>query len=357
LQRRGWKIGFSPAGFVWHYRRSTVRAYLKQQAGYGEAEALLIGKHPENFNVFGGGMWRGRIYTASKYGLVLQRSVIYHGIFGSGFFQKLYAPAPAHVLMLCTGLEYHALVNFPLVLLSVLFPVLLPLACASVAVSLGICAVAAAQASLAPDKTRFWSRPLVALLFFLQPLVRGWARYRTRLHLRAGPHAPVLDAVRRPPGIEAPEQLCFWSATGLDRYSFLKAILAGLKRQRIQTALDSGWDNYDVEIVNSPWTKFTLTTASEYLAQGKVFHRCRLRVTWSAPAMIAFALLAVADLLLIREFARSQPWIWMVLPLLPLLAWFFEDERRYERLILADLIGQAAGELKLEPHPSASLDS
>ena len=24
LQQRGYKIGFSPAGFVWHYRRSTV---------------------------------------------------------------------------------------------------------------------------------------------------------------------------------------------------------------------------------------------------------------------------------------------------------------------------------------------
>ena len=26
LQERGFKLGFSPAGFVWHYRRSTVRA-------------------------------------------------------------------------------------------------------------------------------------------------------------------------------------------------------------------------------------------------------------------------------------------------------------------------------------------
>src|SRR6266566_2111492 len=38
LQERGFKLGFSPAGFVWHYRRSTIGTYLKQQAGYGEAE-------------------------------------------------------------------------------------------------------------------------------------------------------------------------------------------------------------------------------------------------------------------------------------------------------------------------------
>ena len=97
----------------------------------GEAEALLIGKHPGNFNLFGGGMWRGRIYAPSKYGLILQQSVIYHGVFGSGFFQKLYSPAPAHVLMLCTSLEYHALLNFPLLLLSLSFTALLPLALAS----------------------------------------------------------------------------------------------------------------------------------------------------------------------------------------------------------------------------------
>jgi hypothetical protein len=55
LHDSGLKIGFSHGGFVWHYRRSTVKAYLKQQAGYGEAEALLIGKHPEHYNELGGG--------------------------------------------------------------------------------------------------------------------------------------------------------------------------------------------------------------------------------------------------------------------------------------------------------------
>ena len=84
LQQRNLKIGFSPAGFVWHYRRSTVKAYLKQQAGYGEAEALLMGEHPDHFSSFGGGIWRGRIYASSFSGLLLRGAVIYHGIFGSG---------------------------------------------------------------------------------------------------------------------------------------------------------------------------------------------------------------------------------------------------------------------------------
>src|SRR5437667_132830 len=41
LQKQGWTIGFSPAAMVWHHRRNSVRAYLRQQKGYGKAEALL----------------------------------------------------------------------------------------------------------------------------------------------------------------------------------------------------------------------------------------------------------------------------------------------------------------------------
>jgi O-antigen biosynthesis protein len=42
LQNKGYKIGFSPAAVVWHFRRNTLRDYLKQQRGYGKAETLLF---------------------------------------------------------------------------------------------------------------------------------------------------------------------------------------------------------------------------------------------------------------------------------------------------------------------------
>ena len=80
---------------MWHYRRSTVRDYLKQQHGYGDAEALLVRKHPEYFNSLGGSMWRGRIYTTARYGVLVRPSIIYRGLFGSAGFQSLYAAEPA----------------------------------------------------------------------------------------------------------------------------------------------------------------------------------------------------------------------------------------------------------------------
>jgi GT2 family glycosyltransferase len=50
LQQAGMWITFAPGAFVWHHRRQNPRAYLRQQAGYGEAEALLVFQHPDRFN-------------------------------------------------------------------------------------------------------------------------------------------------------------------------------------------------------------------------------------------------------------------------------------------------------------------
>src|SRR5262249_26331021 len=50
LQQAGYWLSFAPGAFVWHHRRQTAGAYFRQQAGYGEAEALLRFKHPDKFN-------------------------------------------------------------------------------------------------------------------------------------------------------------------------------------------------------------------------------------------------------------------------------------------------------------------
>ena len=105
LQQRGYEIGFSPSGFVWHYRRSTFQDYLKQQQGYGEAEALLVRKHPEYFNVLGGSIWQGRIYSQARFGIMIRSPMIYHGLFGTGLFQSLYAAQSTVILSLFTSID------------------------------------------------------------------------------------------------------------------------------------------------------------------------------------------------------------------------------------------------------------
>jgi GT2 family glycosyltransferase len=96
LQDAGWTIGFSPAAMVWHRRRSSVRAYLQQQKGYGAAEGLLEQKWPERYNLGGHPRWNGRVYGGSAHHVRTgPRWRIYYGTWGSGLFQSVYRPAPS----------------------------------------------------------------------------------------------------------------------------------------------------------------------------------------------------------------------------------------------------------------------
>ena len=349
LQNRGYKIGFSSAGFVWHYRRSTIQAYLRQQAGYGEAEAMLARKHPEYFNFMGGSIWRGRIYAASKYGVLLRKSIIYHGLFGSGFFQKLYSPEPAHLLMLWTSLEYHALATLPMLLLSLSFHFLWPVALVSFCMSLGICALASVQAALHRKKTRVWSRPLVALLFLLQPVVRGWARYRWGLSQRSEPHlvSRRFEAGSSLQGAESLDRVCYWAEAGADRYVFLSRVLAKLGQEVWQIKPDTGWNDHDVEIFGSRWSRLRLVTVSEELEQGRKMFRCRLQTDWSLRAKLGFWLLLGGELLIIGLLAGVEPWLWMLLLTLPVFGWYLEHEKRTLQLLIAQLLDDVAAQEKM----------
>jgi glycosyltransferase involved in cell wall biosynthesis len=347
LQQRGHKIGFSAAGFVWHYRRSTVKAYLKQQAGYGEAEALLARKHPEYFNTVGNGIWRGRIYSSSRHGVVLQRSIIYHGTFGSAFFQTLYSPAPSFPLMLCTSLEYHVLVTLPLVALTWLFPFLWPLATASLLLSVGVCAAAAMQAELPPAKRRVWSRPLVAALFFLQPLERGLARHRLRFE-RSSIASGTMSAAELPAETLDEDQLCsYWSKGGVERYRFLNDLTRRLEARGFQIRLDSGWADFDMEISGTFWSRLRLTTVTEELELGRRNFHCRLRGQWSLAAKLFFWSFLVGQLVIAAMIAPTHPWVWMLPLTLPLASLLIDHQYHQLKDVVTAHLDASAGELKL----------
>ncbi len=80
-------LGFSPGAFVWHHRRATPWRYLKQQMGYGHAEALLFKKHPHRFGE-GGIRWAGAVYQGSALG-VQTGDFIYTGPAGDAPYQSL----------------------------------------------------------------------------------------------------------------------------------------------------------------------------------------------------------------------------------------------------------------------------
>lgn len=340
LQQTGHRIGFSPAGFVWHYRRSTVKAYLQQQAGYGEAEALLISKHPEYFNSAGSSIWRGRIYSSSNMGVVVRRSVIYHGPFAGGWFQTLYSPPPAFALMLATSLEYHVLFTLPLLVLAVPFHFLWPLGVTSLGMSLCVCVAAASQAQIEKSKQRFWSRPLVAMLCFLQPIARGWARYEGRLRINTTP----AEAFKRIASLayidrgEPLDEVQYWCHTGMERVSFVRSVVEKLEQEKWQHRPDTGWNEFDVEIYGTHWSRLQLTTVAEWVGKGHQLFHCRLNAGWSLLAKVLFWSACGLELLLIGLVASTLPWLWMLMLTLPLLGLYFESEKRtLQRLIVAFL--------------------
>ncbi|KAF0181622.1 MAG: glycosyltransferase [Limisphaerales bacterium] len=355
LQQRGYKIGFSSAGFVWHYRRATVNAYLKQQRGYGEAEALLVRKHPEYFNDIGSSIWRGRIYTAAKIGVVTRAPIIYHGVFGSAFFQSIYAPAPSMFLMLMTSLEWHVLVTLPLMTLGVAgagvkFPLLLPLGLASALASLTLCIVAGRQAEIPKAKRTFWSRPLVAWLFLVQPIMRGWARYSERLMLQQTPLSAhetldTLDLKRRRD--DRFELAGYWADYPLDRMEFLGTILRELDKQGWQNKTDNGWSEFDVEIYGSRWCHLRLITATEHHQGGKQMVRCRLNTGWSLLGRITFWAAFGLTLMISTTVGMLFPWLHCVW-LLPLwLGWMLQTQQRDFRRILTVLLDEVAAKFHL----------
>src|SRR5437660_1490514 len=180
LQNRGLQIGFSPAAMVWHFRRNTVRAYLRQQRGYGKAEALLYFKHPYRFNMLGQSRWLGRIYGDSPSGFLSRRPVIYYGAFGRGLFQTLYEPPSSLLSYLPFTLEW-AVVSVFLCLCAIvsgryIVPSFIPMA-----ISLAAAAALASGRKLDPRWDDGRSRGLLALLIYLWPLLRSYERYKWRL--------------------------------------------------------------------------------------------------------------------------------------------------------------------------------
>ncbi len=357
LQQRGYRLGFSPAGFVWHYRRNTVRAYLKQQAGYGDAEALLERRHPENFNRFGGSIWHGRIYSPAKFGVETRAPIIYHGLFGSAFFQSIYSGPPSFALVIATSLEYHVLVTLPLLVLSSVVPSLRPFGLASFFFSLAVCVLAAWQAELPLAQRRWWSRPLVALLFFLQPIVRGWARHQGHLRgqQRSLADRETLDSLSLEGFEEDLAQLLYWSENGVDRMAFLGRVLERLDQRNWPNRPDAGWSQYDVELYGSRWAKLQLTTAGEWHSGQREMIRCRLTARWSFLARALFW--SVAGLQWVVIGVVGEWWAWLLLLVLPLIAWWLNEEKRDLTRVTATFLDELAKEFNLVKIRASQLNS
>jgi GT2 family glycosyltransferase len=309
LQQAGLWITFAPGAFVWHHRRQGPRTYLRQQAGYGEAEALLWFKHPEMFNGRGAGKWRGVLYGPSSRGLRLGAALIHRGTFGTGLFQCLYRPGPAHWAMLPGTLEWHLAIG--LIGLIGLSSSAWAFAGVAMAVMLGLSAAVAglqaAQARLAPEHEGIRSRLLIAALCYVQPLVRSWSRYRVRLLSAGAPRSepPPIPGRQGLLAWTGPRTVAYWSEDRRDRTELLDLVVAYFKECRWGLVLDSGWSEWDLEIWCHSCAVLRVGTVQEDHGGGKrlIRIRYRLRATTFAKTtgIVLLACLAAS--------AGPHPWV------------------------------------------------
>jgi GT2 family glycosyltransferase len=342
LQHAGYTIGFAPAAQVWHYRRNTVKAYLKQQRGYGTAEALLKYKHPDHFNTLGASHWRGKIYGTDQIGVRMTGDVVYHGLFGTGLFQTIYRRPASMVAAMLMSIEWHLLYAF-IAILGLAFTPLLWVALLMILVPILLAATAAHQQPM-PKHKHFLTRPLIAYLHYRQPIARGWARYSVRLR------AKVMNDEARGYSRHQdlpfdPKDYCsllYWSKS-YDRLTLLDRIGNEVKKAGWRMRADSGWANYDVEIYGSRYVKIRLTTATEHHHNVGMLTRVRVELAMSKFCLVLFlASCMLAGLLVFYMWPFSRTAV-----LIPLTWWamYVVNRWRVSRPVfgLIDEVAEKAG--------------
>jgi len=339
VQASGHWITFAPAAFVWHHRRQGPRSYLRQQAGYGQSEALLRFKHPDKFNGRGDGKWRGVMYGASLQGLRLGKTSIHRGTFAAGLFQCLYQPEPAHWAMLPGTLEWHVLAAV-IALFAVFWPPAWIGAAGLLALSILVAGLQACQARLRPQYDGITSRLIVMGLCYAQPLVRSWHRYYTRIFGYRTPAAPE-GSPRASVPLFGGRTLAYWSELGHDRTELLARLISRLDEHRWSRVLDAGWSDWDIGIRCALGTMVQICTVEEEHGGGKRLLRVRYRLRQSPnAAAIAVASLSAA---LIAGILQAWPqFLIAIIPLAACLAVRFRGARRAAKIV--SLVDQLAEE-------------
>jgi len=293
LRERGETLGFSPAAMVWHHRRNSVRAFWRQQLGYGRSEGLLERKWPEKYNVAGHISWSGRVYGKGLAHALGRPSRIYYGTWGSAPFQPLCEPPAGGLLSLALMPEWY-LVIITLIAISALgtlsTPLLfaLPVAACAVALPLLQAGLSAARAPFAgAPRSSAWEmfrlRGLTAFLHLLQPLARLRGRLAGGLTLwRRG----------RMSGLAFPRARTFriWTERWRAHEERLRSLKVALCANRAIVQAGGDYDRWDLEIRGGMFGATRVLMAVEEHGHGRQLLRLR---TWPRCSPMGVALTLV----------------------------------------------------------------
>jgi GT2 family glycosyltransferase len=289
LLDRGWEIAFHPAALVWHHRRASVRGYLRQQVGYGKADALVAARHPDRFNALGAARWRGRIYGPAASGP--QR--IYRGAFGTAAFQAVYRGQTSPLATwgdIGAPLAVALALTLPLGLIS---PALFVPGVVGL-LALAVLAVDGAWRAAVPHARRWraWERAGVGLLSCAQPVARAWGRTRAA--------SIGLDGVAARPTFAGPARVypgrVMALRTSAPRVEVASALIVTIRRAHFTVAPPTGWEDHDLSVNGSILVVGDVITSAYPTGAVQVRVRRRLRYAAAVVLAVAVAVAAVLDL-------------------------------------------------------------
>ena len=279
LLEKNYRIGFSPSAVVWHRRRPSVKAYWKQQVGYGMSEGLLERKHPNKFNPWGHTFWGGTIYAPYPKFRLFGKPVIYHGLWGSAGFQSMYdAGGEGTLTFLPRAMEWHVSLA-ALTVISVFFPWALILVGLGLVYTGFYCIHCAHSANLRflkdpqhPSSVvqRFKWRAMIAWFHFLEPLARDWGRikggltpWRSFLHKNAATKCSSPWWQRLHPFRRSVK----WSYSGemvLEKHSLLHSLTKHLNTRLCAVGWNSDFHDWDMKIRRGIFGEAILRMAIEH---------------------------------------------------------------------------------------------
>ena len=337
LQGRGLRIGFSPSALVWHHHRSTVRAYWRQQVGYGEGETWLAAHHPEKF-VNGQMLWHGHIYSHLPFVRSLTARSVNTGVWGTAAFPSVYS-TDTNPLQFFPHSPIWMLISTLLLLGGIAGAVdgflvawmVLAIGLLGSGTTVGRCVLFALRADLTGLKpiggrtatqSRRLYRTLIAWLHILQPLARLRGQIKgmsispqvTTSHVTRLPwNMPVptwRDAVAAAPLLRGrPTERTYWSETWIAQTAVLSELVGVLRASRPTQLVDvgDGWrSNRDLSLTIARWGWLRVKVLVEEHAKGRCLLRVSTRLRPSFVGLGRALLFAVLLAVMARAAARLE---------------------------------------------------
>jgi len=290
--RYGGSLGFAPGALVWHYRRWTVRQFLKQQRTYGRGEHALERDWPERFNSLG-----HQVAPDALFGWKKTRPSAPGGIY------QPFASTAGFLLTLGRLPEFQlaSLALFCLGVLAVRWaPFLVFLGLGGIGLALWIVPGLRAAARAPLKKPTLRLRAVTFFLFLAQPLARAWGRWgdgmtpwRDRLPTRDASIPRFLRQLVSPPVLSAAGAEDGAPTAGCGEEELVVSYLRKARRERVPVSRGGARDDWHLQLEGGIFAGARACLSSEPATVWRIRPYVASLAAFSLAGLLLFAVFSV----------------------------------------------------------------